>query len=425
MTHAEAFLRDILEHPDDDGPRLIYADWLEEHGDADAARFIRAQCERARLPAWKARWAELCDVEKWMPEGFYERWRPDLSRLPGLDWPTFPFRRGFAAKVRSRASEGAFRPFLRHAEALYRLAPVEAVEVEQRVDDAAELAASPWLARLRGLDFNLARLGAESVRALAESPHATRLTELHFSFGSIDVSGVAALTASPLFARLTTLDLSNNSHLGTSAAHALAAVSGPTGLRSLNLAETDLSAAGLAALAASPVLRTVTDLRLGGNSFLGSGCARVLLGSPHLAALARLDLADVGLKASQVAALAAATTLPGLRALSLAKNRLGPVSARALSASPLLAGLKELDLSNNPLGDSGVRALAESPHARGLTVLRLHGTKMGDAGAEALVRSPHLANLVSMTFTSGEYGPAAKEALAKRFKDCPNRHPDC
>lgn len=28
----EQFLADICEHPEDDAPRLIYADWLEEEG---------------------------------------------------------------------------------------------------------------------------------------------------------------------------------------------------------------------------------------------------------------------------------------------------------------------------------------------------------------------------------------------------------
>lgn len=39
MTHHEAFLADIIADPDDDGPRLIYADWLEEHGHDLAERF--------------------------------------------------------------------------------------------------------------------------------------------------------------------------------------------------------------------------------------------------------------------------------------------------------------------------------------------------------------------------------------------------
>ncbi len=48
-THAP-FLRAIIAAPDDDLPRLIFADWLDEHDDGERAEFIRVQCELARLP---------------------------------------------------------------------------------------------------------------------------------------------------------------------------------------------------------------------------------------------------------------------------------------------------------------------------------------------------------------------------------------
>src|SRR5262245_4258591 len=44
----EALVREIAAHSDDDMPRLVYADWLEERGDAQA-EFIRLQCESARI----------------------------------------------------------------------------------------------------------------------------------------------------------------------------------------------------------------------------------------------------------------------------------------------------------------------------------------------------------------------------------------
>jgi uncharacterized protein (TIGR02996 family) len=34
MTPDEAFLQAVVETPDDDTPRLVYTDWLEERGDA-------------------------------------------------------------------------------------------------------------------------------------------------------------------------------------------------------------------------------------------------------------------------------------------------------------------------------------------------------------------------------------------------------
>jgi len=39
----------IRDRPDDDAPRLRFADWLQEHGDEERAEFIRVQCELARL----------------------------------------------------------------------------------------------------------------------------------------------------------------------------------------------------------------------------------------------------------------------------------------------------------------------------------------------------------------------------------------
>jgi uncharacterized protein (TIGR02996 family) len=48
MSH-QAFLQAIMETPDDDTPRLIYADWLEDNGDKERAEFIQLQCQIAEL----------------------------------------------------------------------------------------------------------------------------------------------------------------------------------------------------------------------------------------------------------------------------------------------------------------------------------------------------------------------------------------
>jgi uncharacterized protein (TIGR02996 family) len=42
-----ALLAGIWESPGDDAPRLVFADWLQEHGDAERAAFIRSQIEAA------------------------------------------------------------------------------------------------------------------------------------------------------------------------------------------------------------------------------------------------------------------------------------------------------------------------------------------------------------------------------------------
>jgi uncharacterized protein (TIGR02996 family) len=48
ILHPDPFVRTIVEKPLDDGPRLVYADWLEEHGDP-RGEFIRVQCKLAKI----------------------------------------------------------------------------------------------------------------------------------------------------------------------------------------------------------------------------------------------------------------------------------------------------------------------------------------------------------------------------------------
>jgi uncharacterized protein (TIGR02996 family) len=50
MTPEDAFLLDILIHPDEAAPRLIYADWLEDQGDPRSP-WVRQGCEVLAAPA--------------------------------------------------------------------------------------------------------------------------------------------------------------------------------------------------------------------------------------------------------------------------------------------------------------------------------------------------------------------------------------
>src|SRR5262249_15068186 len=49
MSTETALLRAIRDMPDEDTPRLVYADFLEEEGYSPRAEFIRVQIDRARL----------------------------------------------------------------------------------------------------------------------------------------------------------------------------------------------------------------------------------------------------------------------------------------------------------------------------------------------------------------------------------------
>ena len=49
MTDRDALLAAIIANPDEDTPRLAYADLIQEAGEEERAEFIRVQCELARL----------------------------------------------------------------------------------------------------------------------------------------------------------------------------------------------------------------------------------------------------------------------------------------------------------------------------------------------------------------------------------------
>jgi uncharacterized protein (TIGR02996 family) len=56
-----ALLEEARLAPHDDSPRLVLADWLEDHGDADRAELLRLQCRHSRQTAAQERCRALLD----------------------------------------------------------------------------------------------------------------------------------------------------------------------------------------------------------------------------------------------------------------------------------------------------------------------------------------------------------------------------
>ena len=53
MSEEErSFVYAVIESPDDDLPRLVFADWLDEHGEVDRAAFIRLSVEILATVRW-------------------------------------------------------------------------------------------------------------------------------------------------------------------------------------------------------------------------------------------------------------------------------------------------------------------------------------------------------------------------------------
>ncbi|HEY8504968.1 MAG TPA: TIGR02996 domain-containing protein [Gemmataceae bacterium] len=187
MSDREAFLRTICENPADDAPRLVFADWLEEHGEAERAEFIRLQVEKARLPADDPRHALLHTRDLELRGRFGEAWRRELPRIPGVSWH-HRFWRGFV----SGADVAGWRFFRRHADALFAATPVQFLHFTRLMQDQCpELVASPYLGRLLGLNLSGTFIGDEGVRTLAECPGLAGLQTLELRGNLTQPWGVA------------------------------------------------------------------------------------------------------------------------------------------------------------------------------------------------------------------------------------------
>jgi uncharacterized protein (TIGR02996 family) len=432
MDRAAAFLGAIRDEPDDDTPRLIFADWLEEHGGAAErarAAFVRAQCALARLPADDPGRPALEDEARSLLAAHEAEWAAPLAGV-AADWE---FRRGFVEWVRVSAGD-----LLAHAERLFDSAPLRAAHVRLGDGQAPALAACPYLARLEALDLSDCHLRDRAVQEILASPHLAGVSELDLAGNGVEGPAVRALAESEVLHRLRRLDFSRNHGFGDRAARTLASAARAGGLRWLGLADTNLTAHGVQDVFRSPALRGLTGLTVARshapwprdlNAVLDGPGAGPLpdrlealdlsghrlnvpaarrLGSPNLR---RLVLRRCGLGDAGVQALAESPELAGLTALDVGVNRVGPAGLEALAASPHMANLTELRAGGNTARDAGAKALASSPHLTGLTVLDLSNNGLGGPGVRTVAESPNLAGLRALSLASNYVGPPGLRAL--------------
>ncbi len=450
MSMQAAFLADIVAHPEDDAPRLVYADWLEENGDPDRASFIRTQCRLASCGHAPERTDLLADEAALLAKNG-KKWRKPLAKVTAR----VEFERGFPHRIALPIAK-----FITHGEDALAAAPTlreyRALQVAANWD---QLLACPAFGRLPSLDAGYLRLGQGRVKALATSPHVAGLRELVLSGAKMLAGGLREVCASPHLAGLTRLELARND-LGDLAAEALAGSPHLKNLRSLDLSSNGLTATGIGRLArwegAARLevlkileyegaddaarafaegdwrsLHTLTldlhDMRAAGMDAVGRCAslaglkrlsvthelgqpARGLLLSPHLAGLEHLAMTPGG-AAGDFAALAEAPMLRSLRSLDVVQNReegLGPVLA-----SPAAAGLAELRVSGNNQSAKRLCArIAGATHMTGLRAFSLTDFEIDAGCIRALADAPHLAGLREMVLARAELTVAAAKALA-------------
>jgi uncharacterized protein (TIGR02996 family) len=256
---ADVLLRAILDAPDDDAPRLIYADWLEEQGDSDRADFIRVQVALARSEVTDTRRVELRKRERALIQRHRQEW---IDRLPSFV-SSYQFDRGFVDNLIVVAEA-----FLENADVVFQVAPVRHIKLVGARRLLGALAAEPALARLASLDLSFNGIAMRGLQELAASPYLGNLRALNLCWNPVPdalrvLAGAASLTRledldlektglhpstlrflgrSSVYERLTRLSLRNN-RLDAVAVEVLATPPGLAHLRQLDLRETSLTAA--------------------------------------------------------------------------------------------------------------------------------------------------------------------------------------
>jgi uncharacterized protein (TIGR02996 family) len=446
MKDHDAFIRAILADPDDDALRLVYADWLEEHGnpdDAARAEFIRTQMDLASLADDDPRRPALEDREHELLVKHHPRWLGDWPRYV----PHWRFERGFLAEIETSTGTLAERGadlFTRHPITRLILQPEDAYEP----GPVEEVGGAAWLGRLVSLRLEGWYMYIGAAEPVLTSPHLTGLTELDASFAEddehvptylaqcpalarlrmvgipgcsgdlaalvevlastavedLDASGVfvndqalAALLRSRFASRLTRLRTCHGNY-GPDGWNAFASPALTGSLRQLDIAESALAGSGLGALLALPGLRNLNNLQLDNETAPTEGLAEAVAGSPFWLNATAFHLHDVPLSESSLARLCRQSGPTGLKQLDLMGAGIGR-GAPHLWNAPFADALTDLGLGRCGLDDDDLALLAESGRCQRLKSLDLRaqdGAGITDAGVLRLATAPALARLRSL-----------------------------
>jgi uncharacterized protein (TIGR02996 family) len=326
MPDEQSFLDEIIANPDDDVPRLIYADWLEEQGNP-RGEFIRVQCELAMLKKTQVRYRELRAREQ------------ELWESHGLEWVKgFPFslrrcvfRRGFIEE-----SAVALSYFVRNWSKICRLTPLRHVTFTQVRDQLKILEDCPGLEMLRSIRLKNAYPNVNT-QPLARSPH---LKNIETIMGRWSNSGLIELSKSSAVGNLRTLILEGQ--FSIQAVEALADAP-QLKLQHLNFSYGILTRA-VPIIARAQFGQTLEELVINGVDITDDIFIQ-LMESPSLPVIKDLRASNMDLQLGVHG--------PGLEAL--AKN-------------PRLANLRMLSLANHPLSYRSIEAIGNS-------AFRAKGTK--------------------------------------------------
>ena len=258
------FLHEIAANPADESARLVYADWLEDRGDA-RAEFVRVQCELARQERPDERTPALLAAEARLLSANRVDWLNELRTCGVRDaW----FVKGVVSRIEMRIHD-----FLHYGRLLFQIAPtIRALTVcGLRRKGARELLTrllrSRHFHRIRELDFSRQRIGSDGLLVFTKGSHLDRIESLDLSnCGLRDHHDIDALARGTSLNALTRLSLAGNELTGRSA-ECIAASDVARQLTYLDLSHNQLRHVGSMAIASSQCFRELRELKVVSTQF--------------------------------------------------------------------------------------------------------------------------------------------------------------
>jgi uncharacterized protein (TIGR02996 family) len=180
VDERAALMRAVCENPDEDTPRLVFADWLQENGEPKYAEFVRLQVRHAELLRYGAPDTEdfaRKARELWLRFGV--RWQAALPQVKGVGWHN-AFFRGFV----ERAIVSSDAVLVQHADAIFGQ-PLRQLVIA-RFDGKQGFAALSGLRHLKTLLLGIRDTSAAALEELLRCDHLSETVLLQFHFTGLD-----------------------------------------------------------------------------------------------------------------------------------------------------------------------------------------------------------------------------------------------
>jgi uncharacterized protein (TIGR02996 family) len=376
----------VIANAEDDTPRLVYADWLDENGDPDRAAFIRTQVALWDKHPADPDYVDLIERQEELDLlGVADRLKPQLP--PELDFCLSPpspsifftgdyrdgFARGFPFFAEQRPAAPGTRPRRRERAvrlckklpALFRSTTIRGLRCDNHLDSPEIGKLAALCVRERDTDSSVRNIlnSAKNLQWLWAGDALVAVADL--------IAGVKSVTPLKRFAG--EFDYCSGEYL-----EKLFASDWFRGLHRVQVSFPEWMGAPIAkALAGLSQLHTLE------SSTFHRDAIAVLPDVGPFRSLGRFRI-SAWLHAEEAKALAKAR-MPRLSVLELDMCEMTDKEIITLARSPLFANLRLLAL-DNPIGDEGITAIAESDSARQLRYLNLQDNARGSTFGKEWLR---------------------------------------